>query len=149
MDFGDALRACLPVLATSPLAVAVVRPTRFDLPQATNRTPSVRRVQLEGRLRYHTCVGYSVGTPCKFDASAYASFVVSYVLSVCFFSRMDIDFAFRPSINAIEKCCAVCSHLDTLACSSCVSCNVRLGETLTSRSAVDVGCFKALVCSNG
>ena len=65
LDFGDALRACLPVLATSPLAVAVVRPTRFDLPQATNRTPSVRRVQLEGRLRYHTCVSYCVATLCK------------------------------------------------------------------------------------
>ena len=59
------------------------------------------------------------------------------------------DSAFKPSINVIEKCCAVCSHLDTLACSSCVSYKVHLGEILTSRSAVDVGCFKALVYSNG
>merc|ERR1719420_2393711 len=120
-------------LSATPFAFAVVRPTRFDLPQATDR--------------YHTCVSYSLERHA--NASAYASFVVSYVLSVCFFSRMDIDFAFTPSINAIEKCCAVRSHLDTLACNSCVSCNVHLGETLASRSAVDVGCFKALVCSNG
>ena len=37
--------------SSSPLVFAVVRPTRFDLPQATDR--------------YHTCVRYSVGTPCK------------------------------------------------------------------------------------
>ena len=38
-------------LSATPFAFAVVRPTRFDLPQATDR--------------YHTCVSYSVGTPCK------------------------------------------------------------------------------------
>ena len=52
-------------LSATPFAFAVVRPTRFDLPQATDRTPSVPRVQLEGRSQYHTCVSYSVGTPCK------------------------------------------------------------------------------------
>ena len=51
--------------SSSPLVFAVVRPTRFDLPQATDCTPSVPRVQLEGRSQYHTCVSYSVGTPCK------------------------------------------------------------------------------------
>jgi len=105
-------------------------------------------VQLEERL-CHTCVSYSVATPCKCKASTYASFVVSYVLLVCFFPRADIDFALKPSINDIENCFTVCSHLDTLACSSCVSYKVHLGETLTSRSAADVDCSQALVCSNG
>jgi len=135
-------------LSATPFAFAVVRPTRFDLPQATDRTPSVPMVQLEERL-CHTCVSYSVATPCKCKASTYASFVVSYVLLVCFFPRTDIDFALKPSINDIENCFTVCSHLDTLACSSCVSYKVHLGETLTSRSAADVDCSQALVCSNG
>merc|ERR1719420_2718244 len=68
-------------LSATPLAFAVVRPTRFDLPQATDRTPSVPRVQLEGRLRYHTCVSHCVATPCK--CKCVCRLYLNLRLSVC------------------------------------------------------------------
>jgi hypothetical protein len=52
------------------------------------------------------------------NVSAYAGFILTYVLSVCFFLKMDMDLR---TINAIKNCFTVCSHLDTFACSSCES----------------------------
>jgi len=95
----------------------VVRPTRFNLPRANDRTSWIPEVQLEERLRYHTCVSYSVGTPCK--CTRVCEFF-SYVVFVCSFPYTD-RLGYKSSNNAIEKCCAVCSPLITLACISCVS----------------------------
>jgi len=103
--------------SSSPLVFAVVRPTRFDLPQATVRTPSVPRVQLGGRLRYHTCVSHCVATPCKCKCVC-RLYLNLRSFGVCFFLKMGMDLR---TINAIKNCFTVCSRLDTLACSSCES----------------------------